>query len=107
MADVEMEKMIVDYLKREGKFNDGEKNTYMEIKNYLDEHYDDNNPNHVKFHYTHVVDDDMEYEITTYIEKLMEKNEERDCSIEDAINEYLDFSYDKHNPNHSVYISIT
>ena len=102
-----MEKKIIEYLNREGKFSDGEKNTYMEIKTYLDENYDDNNPNHVKFHYTYVVDDDMEYRISEYIERIIERKEEHDCSIEEVIDEYLDFSYDKRNPNHNIYISIT
>ena len=108
MAEVEMEIVLVEYLEKEGKFKAGEKNTYMDIKAYLDDdNYDGNNPNHVKFHYIYVVDDDMEHKIAEYIKKIIERKEERDSSLEEAIDEYLDFSYDKHNPNHSIYISIT
>ena len=107
MAEVEMEKMLVEYLKREGKFKDGEKNTYMDIKNYLDDdNYNDSNPNHANFHNTYVVEDDMEDRISEYIERIMERKEERDFSLENEIDEYLDFSYDKNNPNHETYISI-
>jgi hypothetical protein len=108
MAEAKMEEIIIEYLKREGEFSDGEKNTYIDIKEYLDDdNYDDSNSNHVKFYYTYVHDDDMEYEIAEYIERIIIRKEERDCSIEAFIDEYLDFSYCKHNPNHDIYISIT
>jgi hypothetical protein len=107
MAESKMEKMLAEYLKREGKFVEGEKNTYFDIKIYLDDdNFDDNNPNHVSFHNTYVVEDDMEDKISEYIERIMERKEERDFSLENEIDEYLDFSYDKNNPNHETYNSL-
>ena len=106
-AEVEMEKMIAEYLEKKGKFSKREKNTYMKIWAYLtDDNFDDNNPNHVEFRDIYVYEDDMEEKINDYLYRRIVLKEPSDESLENEIDEYLDFCFDPKNPNHETYTSI-
>ena len=105
MVEAIMEKLIAEYLEKEGKFIEG-KNTYVDIYDYLYENYDENNQKHVEFHNNYVVEEDVEEMMADYLVHLHDGGE-RDYSLEEVIDEYLDFSYDKNNPNHDTYQILT